>query len=315
MADAFAIGTWQVALERRGQAQALRADYAPAYRPVPRSRLPTMRIHGKTRRRISVSFDDELRALTREVAASTREMIAEGRTPPPVYESRAAASPARSSSSAGRRRSSAAGASSVAGAADLGGGGRRLSRRPSHMRRHLNTLYVTTQGAWLSKDGANVVVAVEGAERAACRSTRWAASSASAGSASARPCSGFCAEEGVASPSSASTAGSSPGSKARSPATCCCAASSTAAPTTRTAAPRSSAAFVIGKALNQRAVLRRALRDHGERMDAEAAARCRRRKRGSPTSPADRPARSRSTRLRGLEGEAGATSTSALSII
>ena len=34
------------------------------------------------------------------------------------------------------------------------------------MRRHLNTLYVTTQGAYLSKDGANVVVAIDGAERA-----------------------------------------------------------------------------------------------------------------------------------------------------
>lgn len=33
------------------------------------------------------------------------------------------------------------------------------------MRRHLNTIYVTTENAWLRKDGANVVVEVEGAER------------------------------------------------------------------------------------------------------------------------------------------------------
>ena len=33
------------------------------------------------------------------------------------------------------------------------------------MRRHLNTLYVTTQGAWLNKDGENVVVSVENIER------------------------------------------------------------------------------------------------------------------------------------------------------
>lgn len=33
------------------------------------------------------------------------------------------------------------------------------------MRRHLNTLFVTTQGAWLSKDGENVVVSVDGEER------------------------------------------------------------------------------------------------------------------------------------------------------
>lgn len=34
------------------------------------------------------------------------------------------------------------------------------------MRRQLNTLYVTTDGAWLKKDGANIVMEVEGAERA-----------------------------------------------------------------------------------------------------------------------------------------------------
>lgn len=34
------------------------------------------------------------------------------------------------------------------------------------MRRQLNTLYVTTDGAWLKKDGANIVMQVEGAERA-----------------------------------------------------------------------------------------------------------------------------------------------------
>lgn len=33
------------------------------------------------------------------------------------------------------------------------------------MRRMLNTLYVTTEGAWLRKDGANLVVEVDGAER------------------------------------------------------------------------------------------------------------------------------------------------------
>lgn len=33
------------------------------------------------------------------------------------------------------------------------------------MRRHLNTIYVTTENAWLRKDGANIVVEVEGAER------------------------------------------------------------------------------------------------------------------------------------------------------
>ena len=33
------------------------------------------------------------------------------------------------------------------------------------MRRYLNTLYVQTEGAWLRKDGTNIVVEVEGAEK------------------------------------------------------------------------------------------------------------------------------------------------------
>ena len=33
------------------------------------------------------------------------------------------------------------------------------------MRRQLNTLYVTTEGAWLRKDGANIVMEVEGQVR------------------------------------------------------------------------------------------------------------------------------------------------------
>ncbi|RBI02655.1 subtype I-C CRISPR-associated endonuclease Cas1, partial [Xanthomonas oryzae pv. oryzae] len=34
------------------------------------------------------------------------------------------------------------------------------------MRRQLNTLYATTDGAWLRKDGANIVMEVERQERA-----------------------------------------------------------------------------------------------------------------------------------------------------
>src|SRR5262249_47323181 len=40
----------------------------------------------------------------------------------------------------------------------------RIERRRS-MRRHLNTIYVTSEDAWLGKDGANIVVEVDGAER------------------------------------------------------------------------------------------------------------------------------------------------------
>lgn len=53
-------------------------------RPVPDGAL----FYGRTRRRLVVAFDDELRALTHRIAAETRAMIAAGRTPLPVYEKR-----------------------------------------------------------------------------------------------------------------------------------------------------------------------------------------------------------------------------------
>jgi CRISPR-associated exonuclease Cas4 len=44
--------------------------------------------YGKTRRRVAVAFDTELRRLTYEVAQAARAMIAAGATPPPVFEKR-----------------------------------------------------------------------------------------------------------------------------------------------------------------------------------------------------------------------------------
>jgi len=41
--------------------------------------------YGKTRRRIVVAFDGELRALTARVAAEVRANLAACRTPPPVH--------------------------------------------------------------------------------------------------------------------------------------------------------------------------------------------------------------------------------------
>lgn len=41
--------------------------------------------YGETRRRLSVAFDAPLRALTAQVAADARAMIAAGGTPPPIY--------------------------------------------------------------------------------------------------------------------------------------------------------------------------------------------------------------------------------------
>ncbi len=50
--------------------------------PVPSGDL----FYGTTRRRIEIPFDAVLRDLTAQVAIQTRAMIAEGRTPPPVYD-------------------------------------------------------------------------------------------------------------------------------------------------------------------------------------------------------------------------------------
>jgi len=44
--------------------------------------------YGKTRRRLDVAFDENLRQETESIARQTHELIASGRTPPPVYEKR-----------------------------------------------------------------------------------------------------------------------------------------------------------------------------------------------------------------------------------
>jgi len=44
--------------------------------------------YGKTRRRVKVAFDDELRALTAEIARNCRELVDNGKTPPPHYDKR-----------------------------------------------------------------------------------------------------------------------------------------------------------------------------------------------------------------------------------
>ncbi len=44
--------------------------------------------YGRTRRRLDVTFDDDLRHETEETARKAHELIASGITPPPVYEKR-----------------------------------------------------------------------------------------------------------------------------------------------------------------------------------------------------------------------------------
>jgi CRISPR-associated protein Cas1 len=172
------------------------------------------------------------------------------------------------------------------------------------VRRHLNTLYVTSDGAWLTKDGANVVVSREKAElgRVPIHTLGGIVCFGRVGM--SPPLMGFCAEQGV----------------------CVCFLSDNGRFLARVEGPVSGnvllrreqyrraddreataalvRTIVAGKALNSRAVIRRAVRDHGEAVDeADAAALCvaERRltdiaRRAEKTHNADA--------LRGLEGEA-----------
>ena len=65
------------------------------------------------------------------------------------------------------------------------------------MRRHLNTLYVTTEGAWMHKDGENVVVKIDGAEsgRVPVHLLGGIVCFGSVGV--SPPLMGYCAEQGV----------------------------------------------------------------------------------------------------------------------
>jgi CRISP-associated protein Cas1 len=172
------------------------------------------------------------------------------------------------------------------------------------MRRHLNTLYVTTQGAYLSKDGANVVVAVDGAERARVPIHTLGGLVGFGRVSLSPPLMGFCAESGVA-----VTFLSEHGTfLARIEGPVSGNVLLRREQYRRTDDPDRCAAIVrslvIGKALNQRAVLRRALRDHGERMEAPALAMLETAERRL-TDIARRAERPQTPdALRGLEGEA-----------
>ena len=172
------------------------------------------------------------------------------------------------------------------------------------MRRHLNTLYVTTEGAWLHKDGENAVVKVDGAERGRVP-VHLLGGIVCFGSVGITPAlMGHCAEHGVCL-SMMSRAGRF--------------LARVEGPVSgnvllrrgqyRTADDPAKTAtmvghMVTGKLLNQRTVVRRALRDHGANMPIEACDRlrvCERRL----TDAARRSRQSQKTdSLRGIEGEA-----------
>lgn len=180
-----------------------------------------------------------------------------------------------------------------------GGGGRAI-------RRHLNTLYLTTEGAHARKDGANVVVELEGAERLRVPVHMLGGVVAFGRVSLSTALMGFCTQEGITITHLsengrflARVEGPVAGNvllrraqyrSADDP--------SRAAEIVR--------AIIVAKSANQRAVIRRALRDHGTEMKEErrialAAAESR------LTDIARRAQRPSSLdQLRGLEGEAAA---------
>lgn len=175
------------------------------------------------------------------------------------------------------------------------------------MKRHLNTLYVTSDGARLRRDGQNLVVMVEEVEKARFP-IHGLGGVVAIGRVSASPAAlQLCAEQGVTVSFLSETGrflvrmeGPVSGNVLlrreqyrRSDDGVGCAA-----------LVRS---LVIGKALNQRAVVRRALRDHGDRLGETAAAELEEVERRL-TDVARRAERTPDVdALRGLEGEAGRT--------
>jgi CRISP-associated protein Cas1 len=134
------------------------------------------------------------------------------------------------------------------------------------VRRHLNTLYITTQGAWLNKEGANVVVSVESQEAGRVPIHMIGGIVGFGRVMVSPPLLGYCASEGVS----------------------ICFLTEEGRFLARVEGPVSGnvllrreqyrrtddlracadlvRGFVIGKLLNQRTVIRRALRDHSENL-------------------------------------------------
>lgn len=138
------------------------------------------------------------------------------------------------------------------------------------MRRQLNTLYVTTEGAWLRKDGANIVMEVEQQERARLPVHMLESLVCFGRVLVSPPLMGYCAEQGICTsfltpngkflarvegPVSGNVLLRRAQYRASDDALRC------------TAIARD---VLLGKLHNQKAVLGRALRDHGERLEESA---------------------------------------------
>ncbi len=137
------------------------------------------------------------------------------------------------------------------------------------MRRLLNTLYVVTEGAWVRKDGENVVVEADGIERGRVP-VHLLGAIVCLGAVGVTPALvGWCLQRGVAL-TLLSRAGRFLG-RIEGPQTgnVLLRRAQHAATSNKEAAARVAGAIVAAKAMNQRAVLRRCIRDYGEAMAPE----------------------------------------------
>lgn len=175
------------------------------------------------------------------------------------------------------------------------------------MRRHLNTLFVTSEGAYVRKDGANAVVEVEGAERLRVP-IHMIGGVVAFGRVGLSPAfMGFCLEEGVAVTHMTGSGRFLARVEGPVSGNVLLRREQYRRMDDLAAAARIVRAIVIAKAANQRAVLRRALRDHGAGM-AEAGRGALEAAEARLTDIVRRAGRPAGTdALRGLEGEAAAT--------
>ncbi|MEG3116693.1 type I-C CRISPR-associated endonuclease Cas1c [Salinicola sp. 4072] len=172
------------------------------------------------------------------------------------------------------------------------------------MRRQLNTLYITTEGAWLRKDGANIVMEVEGKERARLPIHMLESLVCFGRVLVSPPLMGFCAERGVTithltpygkflarieGPVSGNVLLRRAQYRVSDDETGCAAIV---------------CGVLIGKVHNQRAVLSRGLRDYGAKLPEEEKARLEGERSSMSRIARDLLIEPATDRLRGLEGEA-----------
>lgn len=172
------------------------------------------------------------------------------------------------------------------------------------MRRHLNTLYVTSEGARLRKDGENAVVNVDGSEVGRVPVHLLAGIVCFGPASVTPPLLGHCAEKGIC----ISLLSRSGRFRARVEGPVSGNVLLRRGQYRASDNPESTVAIarnvVTGKVINQRTVVRRALRDHGEHASRDAYARLKTCERHL-TSVARRSHLQQSTdAVRGIEGEA-----------